>query len=153
MLFRSILETTVDALTARLGAGFKQPLDKSNASSATLIQTIAGLKYGSPHAALSRMHAVASAARTLTQLKGMHEQNQRYQAANTHELNAKTGYIVGDSHLTDLAEIKALHTTADSLKSLLDNATIARRADYGNLKQAAKDAVTATNRSSTLTIT
>ena len=150
--FTEILQTTVDAITANLGDGFKQPLDSSNPSRDTLIQTIAGLKYGSPHAVLSRMHAVASAARTLTQLKGMHTQNQAYQAANTHEVNAKTGYIVGDSHLTDLEEIKKQHNTADSLKTVMDNATIVRRSAYGNLKLAAQNAVTATNRSDTLKI-
>ncbi|PAM91637.1 hypothetical protein B4N84_26840 [Flavobacterium sp. IR1] len=149
---QELLDVSITEICNLLGDEFNDPL-KSNNQGEQLIKDIANLKYGNDASALSRMHAAASIARTLTQLKGMSDNNEDYQKANPALNNLKTGYIVGDSHLTDFEKIKSDHTKKDELKSLIDNTTIVRTSEYNDLKKSAQDAVISTNRSDTLTIT
>jgi len=149
---QELLDVSITEICNLLGDEFNDPL-KSNNQGEQLIKDIANLKYGNDASALSRMHAAASIARTLTQLKGMSDNNEDYQKANPALNNLKTGYIVGDSHLTDFEKIKSAHTKKDELKSLIDNTTIVRTSKYNDLKKSAQDAVISTNRSDTLTIT
>ncbi|WP_299009776.1 DUF4157 domain-containing protein [uncultured Shewanella sp.] len=149
---QALLETVVDEIIKTLGADFNRPLQASPMSK-QLIDDIAAAKYGSAASVLSRMHAIASIARTLTQLEGVSSNNERYRTQNPRVVNPRLGYIVGDSHLTDFVEIKKVHTDNDPLKSILDNATIVRQSAYGNLRRAARNAVIATGRTPTLEIT
>lgn len=149
---QSLLETVVDEITKTLGAEFNRPLQTSPLSD-KLIKDIAAAKYGSAASVLSRMHAIASIARTLTQLGGISSTNERYTAQNPNVANPRLGYVVGDSHLTDLVEIAKVHTDNDKLKSLIDSATIVRQSAYGNLRTAAINAVIATHRTPTLEVT
>ncbi|WP_298770732.1 DUF4157 domain-containing protein [uncultured Shewanella sp.] len=149
---QALLETVVNEIMQTLGAAFNRPLQASPMSQ-QLIADIAAAKYGSAASVLSRMHAIASLARTLTQLSGIANTNAAYVAQNPRQINPKLGYIVGDSHLTDLVEIKKVHTDNDQLKSLIDSASIVRKSAYGNLKTAARNAVIATNRIPTLEVT
>ncbi len=149
---QELLETVVNEINNILGDEFNNPLKAGNQRN-QLIKDIAVAKYGSAASVLSRMHGVASIARTLTQLGGMSKTNESYAIKNPTDKNPTTGYIVGDSHLTDLNEIKKVHTNNDKLKAVIDNAIIVRQSEYGDLKKSAKEAVTATKRSSTLKIT
>ncbi|WP_299495241.1 DUF4157 domain-containing protein [uncultured Shewanella sp.] len=148
---QALLVTVVDEIIKTLGADFNRPLLASPMSK-QLIDDIATAKYGSAASVLSRMHAIASIARTLTQLSGISNTNDRYRAQNPSIAHPRQGYIVGDSHLTDLVEIKRVHTDNDPLKSLIDNASIVRESAYGNLRRAAINAVITTRRTPTLEI-
>lgn len=149
---QALLETVVSEITQALGAEFNRPLQTSPMSK-QLIDDIAAAKYGSAASVLSRMHAIASIARTLTQLGGISSNNERYRTQNPRILTPRLGYIVGDSHLTDLAEIKKVHTDNDKLKSAIDSATIVRQSAYGNLRTAVRNAIIATHRTPTLQVT
>ena len=151
---QELLDVSITEITNLLSDEFSDPL-KSKDPGEQLIKDIANLKYGNEASVLSRMHAVASIARTIAQLKGMSGNNEDYQRANpaAAAINLKTGYIVGDSHLTDFDKIKSAHIKNDKLKSLIDNTTIVRESAYADLKQSAKDAVTSSDRSDTLRIT
>jgi len=147
-----LLEVSVTEICKLLGDEFSDPLKSPNPG-IQLVKDIANLRYGNEASVMSRMHAAASIARTITQLGGMSSNNKTYEDANPTVTNLKTGYIVGDNHLEDFEKIKSAHTKNDKLKSMIDNTTIVRRSKYGDLKQSAKDAVKSTKRTATLKVT
>lgn len=142
---QELIDISVTEICKILGDEFNYPLKSKNPGE-KLIKDIANLRYGHQKSVLSRMHAVASLARTITQLGGMYSNNEDYQNAKPNVTNLKTGYIVGDNHLHDFTMIKKVHNENDRLKSMIDNATIVRRKEYGDLETSLKKAVVSTNR-------
>jgi hypothetical protein len=144
-----ILNQTLNRLIARLGAVMAAPIH-TNPQSQQLITDIAAAKYHGGDRILGRMHAVAALARTLTQISGIRTQNQAYKGANP--TKGYNGYIVGDSHLTDLQQITNIHNGADNLAATIGEINPIRRARYTSLRNDAKEAVKDAKRTGTLTV-
>jgi hypothetical protein len=145
----NILNQTLNHLAARLGAVMAAPIH-TNPQSQQLITDIAAAKYHGGDRILGRMHAVAALARTLTQISGISRQNQAYKGANPTQ--GYNGYIVGDSHLTDLQQITNIHNGADNLAATIGEINPIRRASYTSLRNDAKEAVKDAKRTGTLTV-
>lgn len=142
--FAELKDEAREDIKLSLGQDFKDPLDNN-----PIIGDISK-KYTRKDPTQQELHAYASLGRTLAQLEGIHKNNKQHSKKSTSNPNTSSplaplvtgtgqkeklevGYIVGDSHLTDIEILRANIPTFSvvPLKSLLDNMEIVRLSDYG----------------------